>query len=72
MNKKIDQLIYRPLYTKAVFDLDFDTDDFPGHFLVGAGHASGYLMKVEDGIMLVLEELEAKQRIDLCEMWKKT
>ena len=71
MNKKIDQLIYRPLYTKAVFDLDFDTDDFPGHFLVGAGHASGYLMKVEDGIMLVLEELEAKQELICVKCGKK-
>lgn len=71
MNKKIDQLIYRPLYTKADFDLDFEADDFPGIHLVGNGHASGYLMKVEDGIMLVLEALEAKQELNCVKCGKK-
>ncbi len=71
MNKKIDQLIYRPLYTKADFELDFDSDDFTGHSLQGEGHASGYLMKVEDGIMLVLEELEAKQELICVKCGKK-
>ncbi len=71
MNKKIDQLIYRPLYTKENLDFNFEADDFPGLFLIGDGHASGYLMKVEEGIMFVLESLEAKQELICVKCGKK-
>ena len=71
MNKKIDQLIYCPLYTKADFDLDFDADDFAGLSLIGKGHTSGYLMKVEEGIMLVLETFEAEQELHCVKCGKK-
>lgn len=71
MNKKIDQLIYRSLYSKEDFEHNFDADDFPGHALVGKCNTSGYLMKVEDGIMLVLEVLEAKQELICVKCGKK-
>lgn len=64
-NVKITKLYYAVDGTKEAFEQDFSAEDFEELPLFGKVEASGELMRVEEGIALLLETLKATQ-LDHC------
>lgn len=60
-NVKISKLYYAVDGSTEPFELTFAAEDFEGLRLTGPVVASGELMRVEEGVMLLLQQLQATQ-----------
>lgn len=58
---KVSKLSHSPNGTQEPFELSYSASDFDGLDLKGGVTASGQLLRVEEGIMMIIEELKATQ-----------
>ena len=58
---KVSQIYNATKGTKQDFDLEFKAEDFADLPFKGAIKAEGYIMRVQEGVMMMIEKLDAVQ-----------